>query len=78
MLEGKEVEKKIGEYGTASVDVTSEGKVKIEVSIEVDLVAEAEKLAKKTKTEIDDKAIAWLKLLMGRSDAAPVAEESGN
>ena len=60
MLEGKEFETKIGEYGSASVDVTPELKVKVEVSIEVDLIAEAKKLAAKTETPIDDAAIAWL------------------
>ena len=60
MLEGKEFETKISEYGSASVDVTPELKVKVEVSIEVDLIAEAKKLAAKTETPIDDAAIAWL------------------
>ncbi len=64
MLEGKEVEKKIGEFGSASLDVTPELKLKLEVSVEVDLVAEAKKLAAKTGTPIDDAAVAWLEKLV--------------
>lgn len=60
MLEGKEVEVKIGEYGSASVDVTPDLKVKVAVEATVDLIAEAKKLAAKTGTPIDDRAIAWL------------------
>lgn len=75
MLDGKELETSIGKYGKASVDVTNKGIVKIEVSVEVDLVAEAEKLAAKTSTKVDDQAIAWLKLLMGRAAEAPVKSE---
>lgn len=60
MLEGKEFEQKLGEYGTASVDVTPELKLKLEVGIEVDLVGEVKKIAAKTATPIDDQAIAWI------------------
>lgn len=64
MLEGKELDKKIGEYGHVSVDVTSELKVKISAEVEIDLVAEAKKLAAKTKTPVDDVAIAWLEKIV--------------
>lgn len=60
MLEGKELEKKIGDIGSVSVDVTPDLKLKLAVEIEIDLVAEAKKLAAKTETPIDDAAIAWL------------------
>lgn len=66
MLEGKEVDVKIGEYGSASVDLNAKGEVEIAVAIKVDLVAEAKKLAAKSATPIDDQAIAWLEKLMGK------------
>lgn len=64
MLEGKEFETKIGEYGSASVDVTGDLKVKVEVGIEVDLIAELKKLADKTKTPLDNQAIAWVESMI--------------
>lgn len=64
VLEGKEFEKNIGEYGSASVDVTGDLKVVVALEVTVDLIAEAKKLAAKTSTPIDDQAIAWLELLV--------------
>lgn len=72
MLEGKELEKKIGEYGAASIDVTPELKVKVEVAIEVDLIAEAKKLAEKTSTPIDNTAIEWLEKIVKAAAALKV------
>lgn len=69
MLEGKEFETKIGEYGTASVDVTSELKVKVEVGLEIDLIAEVKKLAAKTATPIDDQAIEWIEKVVKAAKA---------
>lgn len=69
MLEGKEFEQKLGEYGSASVDVTPELKVKVVVEAQVDLIAEAKKLAAKTQTPIDDQAIAWLEKIVGAAAA---------
>lgn len=66
MLEGKELEGKVGEFGGYSADLNDKGELEISLSVKVDLVAEAEKLAAKTGTPIDDQAIAWLKKLMGR------------
>lgn len=60
MFEGTELEKKLGDYGTASVDVTPELKVKVALSVEIDLIAEAKKLADKTKTPYDNTALEWL------------------
>ena len=60
MFEGKEVDKKLGEYGSVSVDITPEMKLRVELVAEVDLIAEAKKLAAKSDTPIDDAAIAWL------------------
>jgi hypothetical protein len=70
MLEGKEVEVKIGEYGSASVDVTGELKVVASVSLEIDLIGEVKKLCAKTATPIDDAAIAWLEKLVRPSEQA--------
>ena len=64
MLEGKEFDKKIGEYGSVSVDVTPDLKLKVAAEIEVDLIAEAKKLAAKTATPLDDQAIAWLEKIV--------------
>lgn len=69
MLEGKEFETKIGDYGSASVDVTPDLKLVVGVAIEVDLVAEIKKLAEKTATPIDDAAIAWIESMFKSSDA---------
>ena len=74
MLEGKEVEKKLGEYGSVSVDVTPDLKVKVSVEAHVDLIAEAKKLAAKTQTPIDDQAIAWLEKIV--QAAAPQPSEA--
>ncbi len=72
MFEGVEVEKKLGEYGSASADVTPDLKVKVSLSVEIDLIAEAKKLAAKTGTPIDDAAIEWLEKLV-RPESPPAA-----
>ena len=64
MLEGKEFETKIGEYGSATVDVTGDLKLKATVVLEVDLIAELKKLAAKTGTPLDDQAIAWVESML--------------
>lgn len=64
MLEGSELEQKIGEYGAFVVDVTPELKVVVSAKIEVDLLAEIKKLAAKTETPIDDATVAWLEKLV--------------
>ncbi len=65
MLEGKEVEGKIGEYGGYSLDLNSKGELELALNLKINLVAEAKKLAEKTKTPLDDHAIAWLEKLQG-------------
>lgn len=60
MLEGKEVQGKIGDVGSYSVDVDAQGNLEVMVGVKVNLVAEAKKLAAKTQTPVDDAAIAWL------------------
>lgn len=64
LLEGNELEKDLGAYGKATVDVTPELKLKVSVVAEVDLVAEAKKLALKTETPVDDAALDWLQKLV--------------
>ncbi len=73
MLEGKEIQTNIGEYGRASVDVTPDLKIRIEVAVEFDLVAEAKKIALKTGTPVDDTAIAWLEAVMAKVRPAKAA-----
>lgn len=63
MLEGKEVQGQIGEYGEYYADVAVSGHVEVGVVVRINLVAEAKKLAAKTSTPIDDKAIEWLESL---------------
>lgn len=67
MLEGKELDVKIGEYGAASVDVTGELQLEVALSLKVDLIAEIKKLAAKTETPIDDTAIAWVESLVRKA-----------
>jgi len=66
MLEGKEAEGKLGSIGNYHVDLTDKGQLEVGLSIKIDLVQELENLAKKTQTPIDDKAIAWVKLLLSK------------
>ncbi len=61
-----ELEGKIGSVGTYSVDVTSKGIVKATVGVEVDLVAELEKLALKSDNKIDDAIVNMVKAALGR------------
>ena len=80
MLEGNEVEKKIGEVGTLVIDVTDKGvatvsievakeaegvKGKVSASVEVSAVTLIEKLVAATKTKVDDAIVGQIKLLLG-------------
>lgn len=77
MLEGNEVEKKIGKGGLAIVDVSAsgiaraeanwaEGGVKAAAIIEIDVVPILEMLAAKTDNKIDDAMVAMIKGALGR------------
>lgn len=66
MLEGKELEGKIGSVGAYSADIDSKGIVEVMVGVKVDLIAELEKLALKTDNQIDDKIVAMVKSALGR------------
>lgn len=78
MLEGNELEGKIGTDGSYVVDVDEKGMVKAQVAygqeglkggafIEMDIIVLLEQLAKKTKTGLDDTAIALVKKATGRA-----------
>lgn len=66
VLEGNEVEGKIGEVGSYKVDVNDKGIVEIAVGVKVDLIAELEKLALKSDNQIDDKIVSIVKAALGR------------
>lgn len=80
MLEGKELEGKIGDSGGYSVDVDDKGGIKIDVNyaqdfgsgkfnssvgLETNVFNIAEAIAAKTKTPYDDQVIAKIKALLG-------------
>lgn len=68
----KELVKKeaaLGEYGSASVALDSEAKVKIKVEAEVDLIKELEKLAAQSNTKVDDQVVAYIKGLIQAANA---------
>ena len=64
MLEGKELQGKIGEVGEYYADVDHEGKLQLGVSVKIDLLGELKKLAAKTQTPIDDQAVAWIEQML--------------
>lgn len=64
MLEGKELEKQIGEFGHVSVDVLPDAKVEIELGLKFDLIDIVKKLAAKTQTPIDDKVVEFLEKIV--------------
>jgi hypothetical protein len=66
MLEGTELEGKIGDYGSYKADITPGGIVEVSVGVTFDIIAELEKLAKKTDNSIDDKIVALVKAALGR------------
>lgn len=66
VLEGKELEGKIGEIGGYSVDVNADGVLEVGVSVKIDLLAEVEKLAAKSGTKVDDAVVDFLKKLLGK------------
>lgn len=67
MLEGKEFEKQLGQYGSVSVDVTDKGIIEVAVAARIDIIAELEKIAEKTKNPIDDKVVAYLKEYLAKA-----------
>ncbi len=75
MLEGKEIDGQIGQYGEYKVGISGQGVVEISLGIKVDLMAELHKLAAKTSTQLDDDFLAVMDKLLGKSDA-PAAPSS--
>lgn len=71
MLDGKELEGTIGEYGSYFVDVQDVGVVEAGVSLKFDVIAALRKLAQKTTNSLDDKAVDVLEsLLRKKPDSA--------
>lgn len=70
MLDGNEMQGKIGEYGQYSVDVQDTGMVVMSVGIKIDLLAELRKLAKLSTNSLDDKAIDFIAHLMNKNPLA--------
>lgn len=68
-LEGKELEVKLGEFGSASVDLTPDLKLKLQVGVEVDVIGELKKLAAKTSTPLDDAFLATLEKIAAANAA---------
>ena len=66
MLEGKEVDVKIGNIGHVSVDINDKLELEVALSAKVDLFAEIVKLTKKTDTQIDDAGAKLLGSLFNR------------
>lgn len=60
MLEGNEVEQKLGEYGQVVVDVNLKGDIKIAIEGHVNIFTELKKAAAKTNTPLDDSFLATL------------------
>lgn len=66
MLEGKELVKKLGPYGEASVDVTPELDIEISVAVKhkVELIPVLEAYVAKTPNKVDDGVLATVKNLL--------------
>lgn len=67
MLEGKELEKQIGEYGSVSVDIDDQLKVKVAVEGHVDLMAELHKVVDKTGNPIAKWLVSALEALLKKA-----------
>lgn len=60
-MEVQKLEGKLGSVGSWSESVSEKGVVKLMVGVEIDIIAELEKLAEKTATPIDDMVLDWVK-----------------
>lgn len=72
MLEGKELVKKIGDVGEASIDVTPELDITVELSVKktVSLMEVLEKYVEQTPNKTDDAILAQVKNLLALIKAA--------
>jgi hypothetical protein len=57
----KKVDFPMGEYGSASIDANTNGKVTVSVALEIDIYAELQKLADKSGNPIAEEVVTWLK-----------------
>jgi hypothetical protein len=67
VIAGHKVE--LGQYGEASVELTSKAEVVVKVEAKVDLLAELEKLAAQTGTKVDDTVVKYIKGLVEAANA---------
>ena len=89
MLEGREIEGKVGDVGEYFLDADEKGNIEVALNVEQDfgfgkaksansvnlnILDAAEMVAKKTKTTLDDSAVATLKALLGIVDEKPAEE----
>lgn len=68
MLEGKELEGNIGNFGSYYLDANDKGVVEAGVALKIDLLEQLAKLAKKTGTEVDDVVVKGLMKLFGKTE----------
>jgi len=75
MLEGREVDGKIGEYGGYYVDISDNGDLElgVELSAKVNLFDELQKLAEKKEIGWLKKGVAMLRGLVGANPEPPSA-----
>jgi hypothetical protein len=77
MFEGKELEQKLGDKGSLSVDVSDKGMVEVKLAyadgglkagsfVELDIISVLEVLVSKTGNEVDDALVASVKAALGR------------
>lgn len=67
MLEGKEVQGKIGEYGEYAVDIDDKGIVTASVSLKADLILELNKLVQKSNVELLKTGMEMLMKALGKT-----------
>lgn len=61
-------EGKIGDIGQFSAGITKKGELEAMVGVKISLVAELKKLAAKTNTPLDDKALEWVEGMLEKLD----------
>jgi hypothetical protein len=67
MLEGKELEKSLGQYGSAFVDINDQLQIEVGLSAKVDVMAEVRKLAEKSGNPLALKVIDILEGLLKKA-----------
>lgn len=69
MFEGKELDKKIGEFGGAFIDLKEDLTLEVGISLKVDLLAEGKKLAEKSGKPWIVSAVSFIEGIL-KKDAA--------